>query len=461
MRGELTTSMERKNITNTAKLVISVWNIGLFALVWIGFYNKFAFDRYRVLGAIMSILIYGFIYFMMCNVYKAFRIASTNIGEVVFAQIVAYGVADLILYVECCLINNNYRNVFPGLFVAILQGIGTSVIVTITKRAFCKYVEPKPTLLVFGKNVSDRQVQDFSEKLLEKYKHLFCIRKRLSEEEQEEYILEEIEQNHTIIAYEVSQENRGKLLKRCSELHKRIYFTPTIEDILCQGASYKQLLDTPLMKYDYRYEDKPEYVAKRVFDIVASVLLLIITSPLFAIIAIAIKAEDGGPVFFRQLRCTKNGVPFEIIKFRSMIVDAEKNGVQPCTGDDPRVTKVGKYIRKSRLDEIPQLINILKGEMSLVGPRPERIEHVEKYTKEMPEFAYRLRVKGGLTGYAQIYGKYNTSAYDKLRLDLMYIENQSLLVDLKIVMLTFRTMFQKERTEGFMLPSDSGRAEEE
>ena len=144
-----------------------------------------------------------------------------------------------------------------------------------------------------------------------------------------------------------------------------------------------------------------------------------------------------------------------------MIVDAEKYGVQPCTGDDPRVTKVGKYIRKSRLDEIPQLINILKGEMSLVGPRPERIEHVEKYTKEMPEFAYRLRVKGGLTGYAQIYGKYNTSAYDKLRLDLMYIENQSLLVDLKIVMLTFRTMFQKERTEGFMLPSDSGRAEEE
>ena len=132
-----------------------------------------------------------------------------------------------------------------------------------------------------------------------------------------------------------------------------------------------------------------------------------------------------------------------------MVVDAEKNGVQPCVGNDSRITKVGRVIRRSRLDELPQLFNILKGDMSFVGPRPERVEHVKQYTREMPEFAYRLRVKGGLTGYAQIYGKYNTSAYDKLRLDLMYIENQSLLTDLKIMMLTFQTIFQPESTEGF------------
>ena len=132
-----------------------------------------------------------------------------------------------------------------------------------------------------------------------------------------------------------------------------------------------------------------------------------------------------------------------------MVVDAEANGVKPCIGRDPRVTRVGSIIRKSRIDELPQLFNIIKGDMSFVGPRPERVEHVRQYTEAMPEFKYRTRVKAGLTGYAQIYGKYNTSAYDKLRLDLMYIETQSLLVDLKILILTFRTMFQAESTEGF------------
>ena len=155
------------------------------------------------------------------------------------------------------------------------------------------------------------------------------------------------------------------------------------------------------------------------------------------------------PVFYKQDRCTKDAKVFKIYKFRSMIVDAEKNGFIPCTSNDNRITKVGKVIRMTRIDELPQIINILKGDMSFVGPRPERVEHVEKYTKELPEFAYRMRVKGGLTGYAQIYGKYNTSAYDKLRLDLMYIENQSFLLDLKILMLTFKIMFIPESTEGF------------
>ena len=170
----------------------------------------------------------------------------------------------------------------------------------------------------------------------------------------------------------------------------------------------------------------------------------------------AIKIEDHGPIFFKQKRCTKNGRVFEIIKFRSMIVNAEKMGVIPTTDGDSRITKVGNIIRKTRIDEIPQFINILKGDMSFVGPRPERVEHVEEYTRELPEFKYRMMVNGGLTGYAQIYGKYNTSAYDKLRLDLMYIENQSLLLDIKIILLTIRTIFQAESTEGF----DKKRSEE-
>ena len=168
--------------------------------------------------------------------------------------------------------------------------------------------------------------------------------------------------------------------------------------------------------------------------------------------ALAIKLEDGGPVFYKQRRVTRDGAQFDILKFRSMIVDAEKGGynLSMRAGErDPRITKVGHFIRATRIDELPQLLNILKGEMSIVGPRPERVENVEAYSREMPEWHYREKVKAGLTGYAQVYGKYNTSAYDKLRLDLMYIENYSLMLDIKLIFMTVRILFSKEATEGF------------
>ena len=167
------------------------------------------------------------------------------------------------------------------------------------------------------------------------------------------------------------------------------------------------------------------------------------------IVAILIKADDGGRILFRQKRVTRDGKLFTIYKFRSMREDAEKDGAQFTIDDDPRITKVGRGLRRSRLDELPQLINILKGDMSIVGPRPERIENYEMYESEIPEFRYRTKVKAGLTGYAQVYGKYNTTAYDKLRLDLMYIENYSIILDIKLVLMTFMTLFQKESTEGF------------
>lgn len=441
--------MEKKTITNTAKFIISVWNIGLFSLVWIGFYNDYTFDKYWLAGEIVSCIIYAIIYLAMCNVYKAFRIASTNVGEIVFAQIISYGIADLILYVECCLINNHAVNILPGLGIVILQGTGTAGIVLSTKRYFVNHVQPKKTLIIYGINRTEFDANKFAERLLDKYHHLFAIECMLCENESSDIIHNKIIKAHTVILFEISNERRSELLKICGEEHKRFYFTPEIEDLICQGSSYKHLLDTPLMKYDYHYEDHLEYGLKRGFDVVLSFVMLVVFSPIMLITALAIKLEDHGTVFFLQERCTKGGEIFRMIKFRSMVIDAEKQGAMPCVGKDPRITKVGNVIRKYRIDELPQFINILKGEMSIVGPRPERVEHVRQYTAEMPEFAYRLRVKGGLTGYAQIFGKYNTSAYDKLRLDLMYIENQSIIVDLKIIMLTFRTMFQRESTEGF------------
>ena len=441
--------MVDKRITNTAKFILTIWNVGLFVAVWLLYYNDYMFDSYKLLGCLISCGIYWFIYYALCNLYQAFRIASAEIADTAFSQTIAFGVADLILYVECCLIWNNYVNILPGLGVAVVQILGTVLIISTTKNYMTTHIVPRKTLLLYGRKSSQEDAQLFVSRLLHKYRHLFDVAYVEFDQIERAELLKLMDKVEVVLLYEVSNDVRGQIMKLCTEQKKILYFTPRIEDILCQGSVSKNLLDTPLLKYEYQYDSRSGYIGKRCMDIVISGILLILLSPVMLLTALAIKLEDHGPIFFKQKRCTKDGKVFEILKFRSMIVDAEKDGVTPCKGNDSRITKVGKIIRATRIDELPQLINILKDDMSFVGPRPERIEHVEQYTKEMPEFAYRLRVKGGLTGYAQIYGKYNTSAYDKLRLDMMYIENQSLLLDLKIIMLTFKTIFTPEATEGF------------
>ena len=441
--------MVDKRITNTAKMIITIWNVGLFVAVWLLYYNDYAFQKFWLVGGILSCGIYWFIYYALCNLYQAFRIASSEIADTAFSQTIAFGVADLILYVECCLINNNYVNVFPGIGVVALQIVGTTLMIRATKFYMTDHIIPRKTLLLYGRKPSKQDAESFVGRLLHKYSHLFDIAYIESDRIEREELMKLMDKCEVVLLYEVSNDVRGKIMKLCTEQKKALYFTPRIEDILCQGSVSKNLLDTPLMKYEYQYNSRSGYIGKRMLDLLLSGVLLVVLSTIMLLTAIAIKLEDHGPVFFKQKRCTKDGRVFEILKFRSMIVDAEKDGVTPCKGNDSRITKVGKIIRATRIDELPQLINILTDDMSFVGPRPERIEHVEQYTKEMPEFSYRLRVKGGLTGYAQIYGKYNTSAYDKLRLDMMYIENQSLLLDLKIIMLTFKTIFTPEATEGF------------
>lgn len=228
-----------------------------------------------------------------------------------------------------------------------------------------------------------------------------------------------------------------------------VYDMPSITDMLIASGQILHIVDTPIIKVNKFGPNAFEKIVKRAFDIFASLLLLIITSPIMLITAIAIKVNDGGNIFYRQARLTENGKEFNIVKFRSMVMNAEDlTGVVLAKVDDDRITSVGKIIRKYRIDELPQMINILKGDMSFVGPRPERTEIYDDITKTMPEFDYRLCVKAGLTGYAQIYGKYNTTLRDKLLLDLYYIEKYSLVEDLKLLLLTFKVIFKSDSTEG-------------
>ena len=209
------------------------------------------------------------------------------------------------------------------------------------------------------------------------------------------------------------------------------------------------LVDTPLYICKNTDISLAQRFLKRVMDIVISLTGIILTSPIMLITAIAIYAYDRGPVLYKQVRCTKGNREFKICKFRSMVVNAEKDGkAQLAKENDSRITPVGKIIRSMRIDELPQFFNILKGDMSVVGPRPERPELIEKNCMKIPEFAYRTRVKAGLTGYAQVYGKYNTSFIDKLKLDLIYVSNYSILMDIHLIFLTLKIIFIKDSTEG-------------
>jgi exopolysaccharide biosynthesis polyprenyl glycosylphosphotransferase len=332
------------------------------------------------------------------------------------------------------------------LLILTIASIAISFIFTIIADfIFGKVFTAKKTLIIYDEYSPDI----FIEKLGHR-KDKFVLKRVIHISEGLDKLEESIRNAEGVILYDIHAEMRNKLLKICFENDIRAYATTKISDVLVRGAECIHLFDTPLLLYRNNGMTVEQRFIKRVMDIVISLLILILASPFMLISAAAIKLCDGGPIFFRQKRATINGKVFEIHKFRTMIVNAEKDGTPlPAIDNDPRVTPVGKILRATRLDELPQLFDILAGNMSLVGPRPERIEHVEAYTKEVPEFQYRLKVKGGLTGYAQLYGKYNTHPYDKLQLDLMYIQNYSLLLDIKLILMTVKIMFMKESTDGF------------
>ena len=253
----------------------------------------------------------------------------------------------------------------------------------------------------------------------------------------------------TVVLMPMEKELRRRIMDDCFWHGIAIMLKPDMQDIMVNCADTVIMSDVPLCAVHTGNYDRGYLTAKRVLDIVASVCGLILCSPIFLAVAIAIKIQDGGPVFYRQKRLTLNGKPFYLTKFRSMVVNAESaTGAVLAGKSDSRITKVGAFLRATRIDELPQLLNILNGDMTLVGPRPERPEFYQKYCAEYPEFAYRLRAKAGLTGYAQLYGKYNTTFADKALLDMYYIQKASFLWDLQLIFYTLKIIFVKESTEG-------------
>ena len=414
-----------------------------FAVCWFFYYMRPA-QAMTALSRYMILVLFTVLYTVYGKVYDAFLISYYRISEMIYSQILAVLIADGISYTVICMMAGRMVWLIPGIFCIMGQVLISVLWSALVHRWYFRVFSPKKTVIIYD-------MREGMEQLIRQYGMAgkFQVLGTYQVEEALEKMQDILEGVDCIFLSGVHSHERNIFLKYCVANDIRCYMVPRLGDVIMSGAKGIHMFHLPVL-WVGRYNPSPEYlVIKRVFDILISGLGLIILSPVMLICAIAIKT-DGGPVLYRQTRLTKDGRKFQVLKFRSMRVDAEKDGTaRLSTGNkDERITPVGKYIRAVRLDELPQLINILRGDMSVVGPRPERPEIAGEYEKEMPEFALRLQVKAGLTGLAQVYGKYNTTPYDKLNMDLMYIAHPGLMEDLRICFVTVKILFMPESTEG-------------
>ncbi|MCD7827437.1 MAG: exopolysaccharide biosynthesis polyprenyl glycosylphosphotransferase [Clostridiales bacterium] len=430
-------------------VIVSI-HTALFSYVLFSEYNRILAAPLASGGLLMVALYLAGLIFIF-NIMGALRVGYNKQFNIILSQIIGLCFINIIAYLQLSLIHRAFLPFHQIFFMTVCQ-VSAAIIWTLIVFAILKKKFPvMKMLLVYG----DKKAEDIVYKILEREdQYMICESVRYecgnSGESNLDEVKAKISEYNSVIICQISSSVRNDLLKFCYENDIVAYLQPRISDIIVRGAKELNQFDSPLVVCKNCSLTPSQRFFKRLFDIIISLFGIIICSPLMIITSLAIKIYDGGPVFFKQKRVTINERLFYIYKFRSMITDAEKdNRVIPASDNDPRITPVGRIIRKLRIDELPQLFNILKGDMSFVGPRPERVENHLEYTKQIPEFAYRCKVKAGLTGYAQVMGKYNTSPYDKLLLDLAYIQKFSFFLDFSLILLTVKVVFMKESTEGF------------
>lgn len=417
---------------------------GIYGYVWTVYYNRIIAAPFWRRGNWLMVAVYVILLLFFEQTYGGFKVGFYKKWNVIYSQILSLFIVNLITYFQIALIDKKFHSmtIIGGIFV--VQAVVAVIWAFGFQFVYSHMFPQRRMLLVYGERPTFHLMQKISTRE-DKYQICNIIHYK----EGIDAIMELIHNYDAMIIGDIPAHERNQLLKLCFGQGIRTYTVPKISDVINRSSDDLNLFDTPLLlsrNEDLKIE---QLFCKRLLDLVCSMIGLVLTSPFFLIIALMIKATDHGPVFYKQVRLTKDRKEFMIYKFRTMIQNAEKDGhAVLAANDDDRILPVGRFLRATRLDELPQLINILKGEMSIVGPRPERPELAEEIEKELPEFAYRLKVKAGLTGYAQIYGKYNTTSYDKLKLDLTYIRNYSFFLDLKLMIMTPKIMLLKESSEG-------------
>jgi len=417
----------------------------IYAYVWIEYYNRYILQNpFFRRGNWVMILLYVVLLIFFMNTYGGFKIGYFKNTNLIFSQGIAVVFTNVFAYVQIAALDKRFVSPLYIIWMTLVELLFILAWTLLFQLLYRQWFPPRRMLFIAGDR-EDYHLQDKINSREDKYEICAAVSYQLGLDKLK-YLIDNYD---SVIVGDMPSHERNRLIKYCFEIGKRTYSVPKISDILLRSSNELNIFDTPLLLSRNAGLSVEQQWLKRMEDIIVSGIMLLLFSPVFLIACVGIKFTDGGPVLYQQERLTKDGRVFMIYKFRTMIVDAEKyTGQTLATEHDPRILPIGRFLRATRLDELPQVINILKGDMSLVGPRPERPQLAAEITKEIPEFPFRLQVKAGLTGYAQVYGKYNTTSYDKLKLDLTYIRNFSLLLDLKLIIMTPKIMLLKESTEG-------------
>lgn len=417
----------------------------VFGIVWNSYYNARLFS---VNSAIITGL-FLITYTSLARLYSGFDIKMQRIQELVYSHIITSFMTGTLIYLVTWVIEKEMPNMLPIFGCICFWSVVSVLWAYWTVRLMKRIIVPGRALAVYDNLIAYKNGIRMSSKL----DWRFSLEKEISIGEGLARIFDELDSGlyNFVFLLGVASSERNDIIKYCISNDIEVCVRPNIGDFLIQSGHIAQIDHLPVM-FLGRGKSGVFYLGlKRFLDIFFSFLALFVLSPVLLLTALAIKLEDGGVIFYKQDRYTINGKVFSIYKFRSMKENADNGGTEGIITlqNDARITRVGRVIRRCRIDELPQLLNILKGDMSIVGPRPERIEAADIYQKDIPEFKLRLQVKAGLTGYAQVYGKANSDPYDKLQMDLYYIGQQSIVTDMKIVLATIKIVFMPESTEGF------------
>ena len=435
-----------KGILRLALILVLILMLGfLFYETWVNSYNIIMRRPYIMRGNYFLAIIYMLIYYISLIMFDGLRIDNMKLSNLIFTDFFACVITNVVSFVLMILPAAATASI-PFMPIIILTGADLILVIIwsfINRSIFTRVYPPTPMVLISNQERIDIQRTKFNER-----RDIYNIVDTISADRPFNEIKDKINKFRNVVIGDITAELRNDIVKYCFENEVNTYVLPKLSDIIIKWSREIYTFDAPLFLSENDGITFENEILKRVFDIVISLLVLILLFPLLLILALLIKLEDGGPIFYTQERVTKDEKIFNIIKFRSMKVESDKT-VRPTEVEDDRVTRMGRFMRGIHFDEFPQFINVLKGEMSVVGPRPERIEHVNLYSDRIEEFKYRHKVKAGITGLAQIYGKYNTTAYDKLKLDLIYIKNYSIVLDVELLIRTFKIFFMKENTEGF------------
>ena len=415
-----------------------------FAAVWQKYYADAIIAPFFRRGNWVVILIYTALTGLVFKAYGCTKFGYLKRSDLIYYQAIGVTVVNVITYFQVSAIGRHFMPAGPMLLLNLADWVLVILWTLAVTQVYFRIFPARRLVIVYGSRQAAELVLKMSARV---DKYMIC--ESISCSVGLRRIADALEGFDGVILCEMPAELRNDVLKYCCAHRIRTYLAPKISDILIRGGDELRLFDTPLILCRNEGLTLWQRVWKRGLDLCVSLLLLVLLSPTLLICAAAVKLEDGGEVFYRQKRLTRDGKVFDMLKFRSMIPDAEADGVAVLAADhDVRVTKTGAVLRRFRLDELPQLINILSGDMSLVGPRPERPEIAHEIEKTCPEFVCRLQVKAGLTGYAQVTGAYDTEPIDKLKMDLMYIEQYSFLRDLQILLMTLKTaVFPPKRND--------------